>query len=135
MLPTAPPSFRRRPLVALPLTWAALVLVLTLTPAQDMPAVPPWELISFDTAAHAFVFFVLAGLSYFSARRQQRWPGLRQHAFSLMLGGGILFGTLIEGLQMTMHLGRHGEWSDVIGDALGTLLGLLSMWAVRRWWE
>jgi VanZ family protein len=134
MLLTAPPSSRRRPLLGLPLTWAALVLVLTLTPAKDMPAVPPWELISFDTAAHAFVFFVLAVLSYFSAGRQLRWPGLRQHAFPLMLLAGIGFGALIELLQMSMHLGRHGEWSDLIGDALGTLTGLLAMWALRRWW-
>jgi VanZ family protein len=131
---TAPLPFRRRPLVGLPLTWAALVLVLTLTPAKDMPAVPPWELISFDTAAHAFVFFILAVLSYFSAARQLHLPWLRQHAFALMLLGGILFGALIEVLQMSMHLGRHGEWSDLIGDALGTFTGLLLLRAVRRWW-
>jgi hypothetical protein len=106
---TAPPPPRRRALVALPLAWAALVLVLTLTPADDMPATPPWELISFDTAAHGFVFFVLAVLSYFTARRQARFPWLRRQAFTLMLLGGILFGALIELLQMTMHVGRHGE--------------------------
>lgn len=130
---TAPLPSRRRALVALPLAWAALVLVLTLTPAKDMPEVPPWELISFDTAAHAFVFFVQAVLSYFSAQRQQRFPNVRRYSFGLLLFGGILFGALIEVLQMTMHWGRHGEWSDVIGDALGTLAGLLSMHALRRW--
>ncbi|RYU72337.1 VanZ family protein, partial [Hymenobacter persicinus] len=95
---------------------------------------PPWELISFDTAAHAFVFLVLAVLSYFSARRQTRFPALRRHAFGLMLGAGVAFGALIEVLQMTMDLGRHGEWSDLIGDSLGTAAGLLGMWVTRRWW-
>ena len=121
--------------MALPLAWAALVLVLTLTPAKDMPQVPPWQLLSFDTVAHAFVFFVLAALSYFSSQRQWRYPWLHRHAFELTLTGSILFGALIELLQMRMNLGRHGEWSDVISDALGTLAGLLSMWAVRRWWQ
>ena len=134
MLLTVPPPPRRRPYVALPLAWAALVLVLTLTPARSMPEVPPWELISFDTAAHASVFFVLAVLSYFSARRQQRFALLRRYAFPLMLAGGILFGATIEMLQMTMNLGRQGEWSDLVGDALGTGGGLLAMLPLRRWW-
>ncbi|GAA4014042.1 hypothetical protein GCM10022408_28990 [Hymenobacter fastidiosus] len=131
---TAPPSARRRAFGILPLAWAALVLGLTLAPARAMPEVPPWELISFDTAAHAFVFFVLAVLSYFSAQRQPPGHWLRQYAFGFTLAGGLLFGALIEVLQTSMHLGRQGEWSDVAGDAIGTLLGLASMHIVRRWW-
>ncbi|WP_460502028.1 VanZ family protein, partial [Hymenobacter agri] len=60
----------------MPLLWAAVVLVLTLTPSDEMPRTPVWELLSFDTAAHAGVFFVLASLSWFSLRRQRRWPWL-----------------------------------------------------------
>ncbi|WBO83676.1 VanZ family protein [Hymenobacter yonginensis] len=132
---SAPPRPRRRPLVGLPLAWAALVLVLTLTPSADMPVVPPWELISFDTAAHAGVFVVLAALVVFSARRQTRWPALRRHAYTVVLLGCVAFGLLIELLQMTMALGRHGEWSDAISDALGAALGLGLAYAIRRWWQ
>ncbi|MCB2376355.1 VanZ family protein [Hymenobacter sp. BT635] len=121
-------------MAALPLAWAAFVLVLTLTPAQDMPAVPPWELLSFDTAAHAFVFFVLAALSYFSSVRQRRFPRRRTYAFSLVLAEGLLLGSLIEFLQITMDLGRHGEWSDLLSDGIGTIVGLLLAHACRRWW-
>lgn len=121
--------------MGLPLTWAALVLVLTLTPAKDMPVVPPWELLSFDTAAHAFVFAVLAALLVFSARRQAWWPGLRQHAYAAVLASCVGFGLLIELLQTLMRLGRHGEWSDALSDALGTGLGLALAYATRRWWN
>ncbi|TGE21761.1 VanZ family protein [Hymenobacter aquaticus] len=134
MLPVAPPPPRRRAFVALPLAWAAFILVLTLTPAEDMPATPPWELLSFDTAAHAFVFFVLAVLSYFSSVRQPWFPWRRRHAFSLVLAEGILLGALIEFLQITMDLGRHGEWSDLLSDGIGTVAGLLLLHACRRWW-
>ena len=49
---------------ALPALWAIVVLVLTLTPANEMPNTPSWELLSFDTAAHAGVFGIsLAGVS------------------------------------------------------------------------
>lgn len=134
MPPFAPPPPRRRAFVALPLAWAALILVLTLTPAKSMPSVPPWELISFDSAAHAFVFFVLAALSYVASVRQRYSAWRQRHAFVVVLIEGLLLGALIEFLQMTMNLGRHGEWSDVISDGIGTVAGLLLARGLRRWW-
>lgn len=132
----APPAPRGRPaLVGLPLAWAALVLGLTLTPAANMPELPPWELLSFNTAAHAFVFLVLAALTAFSARRQQAWPWLRRWAYLFLLVSCVLFGLLIELLQMTMNLGRHGEWTDAFSDAIGTGAGLLLAYATSRWWQ
>ena len=114
----------RRPYAALPLLWAGVVLLLTLTPAADMPRTPAWNLLSFDTAAHAGVFAVLAGLSWFSLRRQRRWPVLVLQAGALVLAGCIAFGALIEGLQYAMHQGRHAEWSDLFSDTLGAVLAL-----------
>jgi VanZ family protein len=123
----------RRPYAALPLLWAVMVLVLTLTPSDEMPRTPAWELLSFDTAAHAGVFFVLAGLSWFALHRQRRWPSLARHAGWAVLVGSVLFGALIEVLQMTMKLGRHGEWSDLISDSIGAALavGIAATWAQR----
>lgn len=132
---TAPPAPRGRPLVGLPLAWAAFVLVLTLTPADDMPELPPWELISFDTAAHAFVFVILAVLAIFSARRQQAWSWLRRWAYLVVFWGSVAYGLLIELLQTVMHMGRHGEWSDALSDSIGVGVGLLFAYATRRWWE
>ncbi|MBD2724702.1 VanZ family protein [Hymenobacter armeniacus] len=122
-----------RAYAALPLSWAAVVLALTLTPADEMPRTPVWELLSFDTAAHAGVFFVLAGLSWFSLRRQRRWPRLARHAGAAVLAASFLFGALIEVLQLTMRLGRHGEWTDLLSDGLGAALavGAATAWAGR----
>jgi VanZ family protein len=135
MLVAAPPASRGRPCVGLPLAWAALILVLTLLPADDMPELPPWELLSFDTAAHAFVFVLLAALSVFSMRRQRMWPGLRRRAYLAVALGCVGFGLLIEVLQTAMNLGRHGEWSDALSDTIGVGIGLLLGYATRRWWE
>ncbi len=135
MVVAAPLTPRSRPFVGLPLAWAALVLVLTLTPAQEMPELPPWELISFDTAAHAFVFVILAVLSIFSVRRQQRWLWLRRWAYVVVFVGSVGFGLLIELLQTVMHQGRHGEWSDAVSDSLGVAVGLLVAYLTRRWWQ
>ncbi|WP_082116144.1 VanZ family protein [Hymenobacter terrenus] len=129
--PVLPPG---RPYAALPLLWAAVVLILTLTPANEMPHTPNWELLSFDTAAHAGVFVVLAGLSWFSVKRQRRWPRLARHAGLVVFVGSTLFGGLIEVLQMTMRLGRHGDWTDLLSDAIGAGLtvGLATAWTTRQ---
>ncbi|MVN79166.1 M28 family peptidase [Hymenobacter sp. HMF4947] len=125
----------RKPYAALPLLWVVVMLVLTLTPAQEMPRTPEWELLSFDTAAHAGVFAVLAALSWFSLRRQGRWPVLARYAAAPVLLSCVLFGALIEVLQYVMNVGRHAEWSDLLGDSLGAALALLLVSGGWRWWH
>ena len=131
--PTPPLPRSRRPYAVLPLAWAVVVLVLTLTPSDEMPRTPVWELLSFDTAAHAGVFAVLAGLSWFSLHRQHRWPWLVRPVGWVVLAGSVLFGAVIEVLQMTMRLGRHGEWSDLLSDGIGAALavGVAALWTKR----
>jgi VanZ family protein len=36
---------------------------------------------------------------------------------------------------MTMNLGRHGEWSDLISDTIGAVMGLGLMRLTRRFWQ
>ena len=111
----------------LTLLWGAVMLVLTLTPAQEMPRTPAWKFLSFDTAAHAGVFAVLAGLAWLWARQRVRHPA------TVVLSGCLAFGALIEVLQYAMQLGRHAEWSDLLSDGLGAALGLaLAVVAGRR---
>jgi aminopeptidase YwaD len=130
-----PSSVTPKPYAALPLLWAAVMLVLTLTPANEMPNTPHWELLSFDTAAHAGVFAVLAVLSWFSMRRQSRWPALARQAGPVVLVICVLFGGLIEILQYVMKVGRHAEWTDLLGDSLGAAVALLIVGGGWRWWH
>lgn len=133
MSSSAPPASPRRAYVALPGAWAALVLVLTLLPPEDMPGTPSWELMSFDTAAHAFVFGVLSALSMFSLRRQERFPALNAAALPVVIIGSTLFGGLIEVLQSSMNLGRQGEWTDLLSDGIGAVLGGIFAHFASRW--
>jgi aminopeptidase YwaD len=103
----------------LTLLWVAIMLVLTLTPAQEMPHTPEWKFLSFDTAAHAGVFAVLAGVAWLWARQHRL-----RYAALLVLASCVIFGALIEVLQYAMHVGRHAEWTDLLGDSLGAALGL-----------
>jgi aminopeptidase YwaD len=98
--------------------WGAVIAILTLLPSDRLPPTPAWRLLSFDTAAHAGVFLVLA----LPLRRWWQATGSR-NAFLGTFVVALAYGALIEWLQTVMHLGRHGEWSDLISDGLGALLG------------
>ncbi|MGI4736981.1 MAG: VanZ family protein [Janthinobacterium lividum] len=129
------PRATRKFYAVLPVLWAIVMLVLTLTPAQEMPRTPEWKFLSFDTAAHAGVFAVLAVLSWVALRQQRRWSALAQRAGLVVLLGCVLFGGLIEILQYVMHVGRHAEWSDLVGDSAGAALALLLVSGSWRWWQ
>jgi aminopeptidase YwaD len=129
-------QFSLRKLYAVPpVLWAAVMLVLTLTPSKEMPRTPDWQLLAFDTAAHAGVFAVLAVLSWVALRQQRRWPALARQPAVPVLVGCVLFGGLIEVLQYLMAVGRQAEWSDLAGDSLGALLALLLVSSGWRWWS
>lgn len=125
----------RRAYAILPIAWTLIMLWLTLTPSKNLPETPEWKFLSFDTAAHAGVFAVLAALSWFSLSRQRRWPALARHAGLVVLVGCVLFGAFIEAAQYAMQLGRHAEWTDLIGDSVGAALALLLVRGGWRWWQ
>ncbi len=113
----------------LTVAWAGVIAVLTLLPADRLPPTPAWRLLSFDTAAHAGVFLALA----LPLCRWWRASGVSR-AFRGTFAVALLYGALIEWLQTVMHLGRHGEWSDLISDGLGALVGVaLAAWVPARW--
>lgn len=115
--------------------WTAFVLWGTLSPLDQLPPLPHWELLSFDTAAHAGIFVVTAVLYVLAARWQRLFPSLRRRAFLWTLLVSLALGAFIELTQTVMDLGRMGEWTDMISDALGTVFGLLLMRLTRRWWD
>jgi len=133
MIPTSPAP--RRTYAILPIAWTLIMLWLTLTPSKNLPATPEWQFLSFDTAAHAGIFAVLAVLSWFSLSRQHRWPTLARHASLVVLVGCVVFGAFIEVVQYSMKLGRNAEWTDLLGDSVGAALALLFATGGWRWWQ
>ena len=114
------------------IVWAAVILYLTLLPAESLPKTPEWELLSFDTAAHIGVFSLLAFL--LARSLYVHYGGARFMQFALGLSAVLcfLFGIIIELLQTVMKRGRHGEPRDVISDAIGIFLGSLLFFLLFR---
>lgn len=114
------------------LLWATVILFLTLLPAASLPQVPAWELISFSTASHAAVFFLLAILMLRSFTNQNAFSYLHQNAGIATFIISVLFGVLIEILQSTMGLGRQGDIMDVVSNTIGTFLGIMVYYLLRQ---
>ena len=96
--------------VALTLLVAAALAVATLTPA--MPRIGPQ---GSDKVQH-FIGFALLALPLGYARPDWAWR---------ILIGAAAFGGLIELVQP--HVGRSGEWSDMVADVAGAGAAVMAM--------
>jgi VanZ family protein len=106
------------------LAWAALILALCLMPGA---AVPSWhwaDLFNADKLVHFALFAVLAILALKAVVKDAGW-----HVPALAMAAVILYGGLLEAMQMLTALGRRGDWNDAAANALGALGG----WGFHRW--
>jgi glycopeptide antibiotics resistance protein len=113
--------------------WATVILFLTLLPAAKLPEVPEWELISFMTASHAAVFFVLTFLMRRGFYLQQAFSNLRQHSGRYAFVISVIFGAMIEFLQTILQWGRQGDIMDVVSNTIGILFALMVFNLVLRY--
>lgn len=102
--------------LGLTLLAAAAVGVATLTPQEAMPEVP-----GSDKAYH-FAGFAAVVFPAVAAR-----PRVALWLVPLAIG----YGGLIELIQP--HVGRHGEWGDVLANAIGAIIGAATGWLAHRW--
>jgi VanZ family protein len=104
-------------------------MILTLLPSASMPALSVWELFSFDSFAHAFMFAVLTYLMVVGLKKQYTFPRLKHYAIRTSLFVSTLFGIGIELMQHFFIPGRQGDIIDVLSNTIGCVLGVL----IFRW--
>lgn len=99
-------------------TTVAVVVVLSLLPTQHLPEAvfDIW-----DKAQHAFGFAVLTFLGFWAYPRRVR----------RVLVGMLLLGALIE-LAQDATGWRHGDWMDLLADAVGVAVGTMLWLSARR---
>lgn len=84
-----------------------------------------------DKLSHFFAYTLLAILLLLVLERYSRQHLSVKYIFTL--GGGIVFGAIIEQLQFEFISGRNKELLDLIFNILGILAGI---WIYNRWiWE
>jgi VanZ family protein len=89
---------------------ALVIGVLALTPHP-----PPTLDTGWDKLNHVLAFAALAFCAQHAAQGS-RWPA------PAWQGGLLAYGVLIE-IAQTRVPGRHGEWPDLLADAVGIVLG------------
>ena len=113
--------------------WAVMILLTTLLPSSSMPSLSIWELFSFDSFAHAFLFGVLTFLMIVGLTKQYTFLKLRHFAIRTSLFISFTFGILVELMQHFFIYGRHGDIMDVIANTIGCLIGIVAFKWIYIW--
>ncbi|QCR24406.1 VanZ family protein [Pontibacter sp. SGAir0037] len=103
-----------------------MIMLTTLLPSSSMPStLSIWDLLSFDSFAHAFMFAVLTFFMIVGLKKQFSYPRLKHYAIRTSFFICSIFGILIELLQHFFIQGREGDIIDIISDTIGSLTGIL----------
>jgi VanZ family protein len=114
--------------------WAAMILLTTLLPSTSMPAgLSLWELLSFDSFAHCFLFAVLTFLMIIGLTKQFTYLKLRHFAVRSSLFISTMFGVSIELMQHFFIYGRQGDIIDVLANTIGCLIGIILFKWIYTW--
>ena len=115
------------------LLWAILILVLLLMPGRAIPGSGWLARFHVDKLVHAFLFGVFFLLLFKGLRRQNDPPALQRRTLYIALALSVVYGVSTELLQEATPFGRHAEWSDVVADTIGSLLGVAYVLFIGKW--
>ena len=110
----------------LTILWALFVLIMCCANLGDVGDSPMF-FAGFDKLTHTGFFFTLVVLYCNGAIRQQKPVPFSYKQAVLVTLIAILFGGLIEILQLTIFTWRSADWSDFFADSLGTCMGIFSV--------
>ena len=109
----------------LAILWALFILALTALPGEDFPDLDFWSLLTFDKAAHMFVFTVLVLQLIVGFIKQYRFRQLRYKAVKVAFSIGIIYGALTELLQEFIFTDRNADIWDFVANFIGCILGVV----------
>lgn len=100
------------------LIWLAVITFLSLMPGKDIPHSGLFGIPHLDKAVHAGLYAILAFLLVWSLHAKKRSKFITALLFCVVYGG------LMEILQVTIAVNRLASWGDWLADLVGALLGL-----------
>lgn len=105
------------------LLWLVLILLLSLTPGNEIPA-HVFSLIAFDKLMHWFFYAMLTHLWLVGLKKQYRYKTLKKNALKVVVPAVIALGVLIEIIQGTYIEGRFFEGWDILANVIGSGMGV-----------
>ncbi len=112
--------------------WALIIFLLSFY-LISMPGSSPFNIPYLDKAAHFVFYFILAFLVYFGFEGNLEPDSkkiMRCKIVTVILV--IIYGIIIEILQETVTKSRQGDIVDILSNAMGAFLAILSYFFIRR---
>lgn len=113
-----------------PITWAAIILFLSLTPSNQMPEFNLWAFLSFDKAAHMFFYALFSLQLIISFKKQNLVCSLKYSAVLIAFLLSFSYGVLTEFLQYAMFAGRTADYLDILANTTGAFFGSVSFYLI-----
>ena len=107
--------------------WMVVIFVTSSIPADDFPHVEFW---GWAKLIHLIYYGVLCLLVHRAISNQIRYPLLARHSYLFGVFFAVLYGVSDEIHQLSTP-GRHGQYTDVLIDAVGAFLFIGIVWAYR----
>ncbi len=103
--------------VLLSVIYLCIIALLSLLPSYDLPQIPLFT--GADKIIHTLMYTGLTWLVCWMiyAEKNHSW-----YYLTVLLS--ITWGIFMEWCQLRMHFGRSFEYFDILGNTIGTLLGL-----------
>lgn len=111
----------------LTILWALFIFVLCTIKIDNRVTHESIFFPGFDKIVHCGFFFVLVTLWSNGLVRQQNAGALSYKSASAIAALSILYGAMIEILQLTLFTWRSGEWADLFSDTIGVLMGIFAV--------
>ena len=103
--------------------WALFILILMGMPGTQVPSV---DIFQIDKVVHLFVYLVFVQLLIVGFKKQRSYKSLIYRSIPYAVGIGISYGIITEVLQGTIFVARSIELLDMLANAIGCLLGVIS---------
>jgi VanZ family protein len=104
--------------ITLSLVYLGIIAFLSLLPPNDFVDIPLFP--GADKMIHTCLYLGLSWLACWSFHAE-----INRIWYFLIILFAISWGTVMEIFQFLMHLGRSFEFYDIIGNSIGTLIGVL----------
>ncbi|HET8962495.1 MAG TPA: VanZ family protein [Chitinophagales bacterium] len=111
------------------LSWASLILLLSVIPGQDLPTITFWEI---DKIVHTIFYFVLSFTSIIAIKQQYPRVPLRFNAIIYGVGLCILYGLCIEIVQGAFLESRSFDLYDLVANFIGCVLGVIGILVIFK---
>ena len=115
----------------LTILWAFFIFIMcsvSFGPVSKSPMFFP----GFDKLTHCGLFFVLVVFWSNGIIRQQNIKYLSYKSAAVILAWCLVYGGLIEILQLTVFTWRSGEWGDLFADMVGAGMAVFNILVIER---